>query len=410
MMVGLIGFAILAELVLRFLPVARNPLVMPVTADAPVFHYARNRSFLFSRDWDLHLVNTGRVNNAGMVNDQDYRREEKTPLLGVIGDSYIEAFMVPYPATLQGRLAKALQDRIRVYSFAASGAPLSQYLIWGRQAVREYGANALIVNVVGNDFDESHDAFKRDFPGFWIYVPNADGALRLRLFEFHVGAMRALVKHSALARYLFINLHLKAVLSHWNWLRTPKAGGTPADRPPYAGNTSADTSTARINASIQVIDAFFRDLPEVVGLSPERILFVIDGFRYPADARDGAGTYFERMRHAFREKAEASGYEVIDVDPLFFADFRKHARPFEDSRDRHWNATAHGIVADAVLRSKAGSVPIPGESAVARPFAAKAGSGGPSTSRMQASSHSSHRTVGPGRTPAGRTGSSCTCP
>lgn len=351
-MAGLLGFAVLAEVVLRFLPVVRNPLVMPVTADTPVFHYAPNRSFLFSRDWDLHLVNPGRVNNAGMVNDQDYRKDEGTPLLGVIGDSFIEAFMVPYPATLQGRLAKALQGRARVYSFAASGAPLSQYLIWGRQAVREYGAKALIINVVGNDFDESHDAFKRDFPGFWIYVPGADGHLRLRLFEFHVGAMRALVKHSALARYIFINLHLKSSLSDWRRLRPRGFGGSSAAAPRYAGNTAAEADSSRLSASSEVIDAFFRDLPEVVGLPPERVLFILDGFRYPAEARDGAGTYFDQMRHAFRGRAEARGYEVIDVDPLFFADFRQHARRFEDLRDRHWNATAHGIVAEAVLRSK----------------------------------------------------------
>jgi hypothetical protein len=218
--------------------------------------------------------------------------------------------------------------------------------------VREYGAKALIITVVGNDFDESHDAFKRDYPGFWIYVPAADGQLRLRLFEFHTRATRALVKYSALARYLFLNLHLKTLLSDWDWLHPPKPGPSHAGGPPYAGNTSADTGTARINASMQVIDAFFRDLPEIVDLSPEHVLFVLDGFRYPADARDGAGTYFDRMRHAFRAQAKARGYEVIDVDSLFFADFRQHGRRFEDARDRHWNATAHGIVADAVLRSK----------------------------------------------------------
>jgi hypothetical protein len=52
------------------------------------------------------------------------------------------------------RSSKAL----RVYSFGASGALLSQYLIWARHAVHEYGARAVIINVVGNDFDESHVA------------------------------------------------------------------------------------------------------------------------------------------------------------------------------------------------------------------------------------------------------------
>lgn len=78
----------------------------------------------------------------------------------------------------------------------------------------------------------------------------------------------------------------------------------------------------------------------------------MDGFRYPDEATKGVGTYFDRMRHAFRERAEARGYEVIDVDPLFFSHFRQHVRRFEYLRDPHWNATGHGVVADAVMSSR----------------------------------------------------------
>jgi hypothetical protein len=229
---------------------------------------------------------------------------------------------------------------------------LSQYIIWARYAVREYGAKALIINVVGNDFDESHEVYKIDAPGFWIYVRDPDGQLRLRLFEFHVGRIRSLVKHSALARYLFINLHVKSLFIR---SRTGDGGGQfPGDigGRQYAGNTAVEADTGRINASVAVMDAFFRDLSDMVGLPPTRVLFVMDGFRYPDQAQRGAGTYFDRMRRAFRERAEARGYEVIDVDPLFFSDFSKHGRSFEDSRDNHWNATAHGVVANAVMRSK----------------------------------------------------------
>ena len=112
--------------------------------------------------------------------------------------------MVRYADTLQGRLAKSLEGKLRVYSFAASGAPLSQYLIWARHAVKEYGAAALIINVVGNDFDESL-AMYQTAPGFWYYVPDANQVLHLRLFEFP-SILRKLVRASALLRYLLINL------------------------------------------------------------------------------------------------------------------------------------------------------------------------------------------------------------
>ena len=169
-----LGFLLLAELALNLLPVASGLRSMPVDAEHPVYHFEPNRSYVFSHGWRLQNVNRGRVNNAGWVNDQDYRKDDATPLLAVVGDSFIEAQMVPYAETMQARLAKALEGQFRVYSFAGSGAPLSQYLIWARHAVRDYGARAVVINVVINDFDESHTAY-RTAPGFWLYAPDQNG-------------------------------------------------------------------------------------------------------------------------------------------------------------------------------------------------------------------------------------------
>lgn len=345
-LIGLTLVLALAEIVLRFLPVMSAMQPLPVTAGSPIYHYLPNRKFVFSRDWDLAMVNRGRVNNAGFINDQDYRRDDQQPLLSIVGDSFIEAFMIPYRDTVQGRLARALETRARVYSFAASGAPLSQYLIWARLAARQYGAQALIINVVGNDFDESHISYVQA-PGFWVYVPDANGRLRMQLLELHRGPLRSLLLHSNFARYLFINLHLK---EHMNlqWLRA-RFGG---EQVPVAGYTSAIADPARINDSLAAIDAFFRDLPDYTGLPPDRIIFTTDGFRYPDAAEAGRGTYFDQMRRAFHERALKLGYEVIDVDPLFFSDFRQFGERFEYPRDGHWNSRAHRIVAEAILSSR----------------------------------------------------------
>jgi hypothetical protein len=143
-----IAFCLLAaEIVLSFLPVSTGLRSGPVTAADPVLHFMPNRPFTNSLGWTMHNVVHGRVNNAGFVNDQDYVREGP-PLIAVVGDSFIEAQMVTYRQTLQGRLAAALKDKFRVYSFAGSGAPLSQYLIWAGFAVKEYGARAVVINVV----------------------------------------------------------------------------------------------------------------------------------------------------------------------------------------------------------------------------------------------------------------------
>jgi hypothetical protein len=337
-----------AEIILRLLPVASGFHAQPVNVKNPIFHFAPDREVTFSRFWNFEMVNHRRVNNDGWINDQDYKKDDQTPLLAVIGDSYVEAAMVPYAKTLYGRLAEKLEGRFRVYSFGASGAPLSQYLIWASYAVHKYGARAAVINVVGNDFDESHVAYKAG-PGFWEYAPGADGSLQLRLIEYHPGWLRPIVYHSALARYLFFNLQ---VGDTWQQIR-PFIFGTPAlAAPHYAGNTSAELDPSRVRDSISVIDAALRDLPTIVGLSSDRVLFTLDGFRYPDAAAAGKGTYYDLMRTAFRGKAESLGYEAIDLDPRFFQHYSVHGQRFEHPHDGHWNETGHAVAAEAALDSE----------------------------------------------------------
>src|SRR5436190_23310073 len=323
-----------AEITLRFLPVSTGLRSVPVTAADPVLHFTPNRPFVNSLGWNMHNVVHGRVNNAGFVNEQDYVRDGP-PLIAVIGDSFIEAQMVPYAESLQGRLAAALEDKFRVYSFAGSGAPLSQYLIWAGFAVKEYGARAAVINVVGNDFDESLAAYRLG-PGFWQYALNGSGELKLRLTPHSAGTLISLARNSALARYVIINLGIQNRLFGIRWLGEMIFGKPAQAQPRYAGNTDASADEKRVRESLAAIDAFFRDLPERVGLPPERVLFTLDGFRYAAAASDGQGTYFDLMRRAFMEKAGRKGYEVIDLDTRFLPRHARTGESFEFSDDNHW--------------------------------------------------------------------------
>ena len=337
----------ISEVVLRFLPVASGMRSMPVTADSPVFYFSPNRDFLFSRDWNMTLVNRGHINNAGFVNDQDYRSADATPLVAVVGDSYVEAAMIPFGETMHGRLARALGERLRVYSFGASGAPLSQYLVWARHAVRAYGAKALVINVVGNDFDESLAAYGTK-AGFWHYVPDATGDLRLQLFEYRRGISVGLVAGTAIGRYLLFNLNLgPELLFLKSFIFRPAMAA-----PRHAGNTAAEAGAARVRDSLAAIDAFFRDLAAEVQLPPDHVTFTMDGFRYPPAAAAGAGSYFDLMRRAFSAKADALGHEVIDLDPAFFARHVRTGERFEYPRDGHWNPAGHEVAFEAVMASR----------------------------------------------------------
>ncbi len=357
--VGLALPLLVLEIVLRFLPVDEGLWTQPVNAKQPVFRFAPNRESTWSRGWNFSIINTVRTNNAGFVNDQDYTTKSTKPLLAVVGDSYIEAVMVPYRDTLHGRLAAALAPERRVYSLGASGAPLSQYLVWAREARKVYKAEKLIINVVGNDFDESLAFYQRaNFrprPGFYRYVRDENGELRLRREDYAPGWLRGLVRYSALARYMFFNLRAHDIILR----NLPFRGATQAARPQadegtqpaFVGNTAAQAGARRLRLSRQAVLAFLRDVTDFAGWAPEDVLLTLDGIRYPERAKRAALSYFVQMRAFLMKEATARGFSVIDMQPVFFAHHRATGARYEFPTDGHWNGLAHGLVAQEVLKS-----------------------------------------------------------
>jgi hypothetical protein len=330
-----------AEIVLRFLPVATGLSSVAVSERQPIFHFEPNRPFVYSQGWRLNQVNRGRINNAGWVNDQDYRRDDRLPLIVVIGDSYVEAAMVPYGDTVQGRLAAALKGRFRVYSVAASGAPLSEFPVYAGYAVHELGASAIVFSITNYDFATSDIAYNAPL-GMWVYG-GAGNDRRLQLVPYRPGRLRLAVRHSALLRYLVLNLQLGRKLIAANRI---------ASLAPLRSAVAApDAQTTRFAASEGVVSDFFRDLPRLADLPAERVLFVMDGFRYPQRAAAEEGGDTDRLRQGFRAAAEARGYRTVDLDPIFFARYRQSGGGFEMPGDRHWNSAGHAVAAAGVLSS-----------------------------------------------------------
>ena len=345
--------ALVLEIALRFAPVNSGTRAVAVNAAQPVFRFTPDRELTYSARWNFENANRVRVNNAGFVNAEDYRADDPRPLLAVIGDSYIEGLVVPQRDTLHARLAGAAAPGARVYSFAASGAPLSQYLAWAELADEHYGARGAVILVVGNDFDESLAAYKRG-PGFHHYVER-DGELRLELVPYRPNPLRAVVYHSALASYLVFNLKaLDVVALTRARLRSLTAEPAATATPTFVGNTAATAGDARLVRSKRAVDAFLRDLTARTRWRAEDVVLVLDGIRAYEAGRlvPHPDTYFARMRRYLAERATARGHEVIDMHPILDTHYAEHGRRFEFENDSHWNALAHGLAAEAVLGSR----------------------------------------------------------
>ena len=342
-LLGLCAPVLVLELVLRWLPVHDATRRLPVNAESPVLRYAPNRDLTWSKGWHFQMVNRVRINSEGFVNDLDYQSEGPRPLVAVIGDSYVEALMVPFEETGHGRLARALDGRGRVYSFAISGAPLSQYLAYAEYANRKFRPDAFVFVVVGNDFDQSLSAYNLT-PGYHYFESDAAGQPRLRRVDFRVGWLKRLARRSALARYLVINLELPALPAKLRAL---------AEGREVVADSWASAPEARVTRSKWAVDAFLDELPERSGRGAGEILFVLDGLRphlYDEVALERArGSFAAILFRYFRSQALSRRYEVIDLGPVFLS--RRDGTRFESPHDTHWNAAAHELFFKAMRDS-----------------------------------------------------------
>ncbi len=333
-----------AEAVLRFLPVYDGFSFIAVNDQNPTFRATPNRTVHVSKGWNFTLAHKKRVNNDGFLNKQDYAVGGIRPLVAVVGDSYVEAAQVtddePYFALLADK-----NPGVRVYSFGFSGAGLSQYLAWIKFAHENYHNDYLVVNVVGNDFDESLKKYKFA-SGFHHYDVDASGNLFLVRCDREVSPKTKWLHRSALVRYLVYNLHILDVFVMIKQLFATKQE--------FAGNVVASVGNEREQDSYKAVDAFLKDLPAYSGLPFYKILFVIDADRdiiynsSPEYLAQSKKTYVSKMSKYLKEKATALGCAVIESGDIFAKDYQQHKQRFEFENDGHWNVRGHRIIAESI--------------------------------------------------------------
>jgi len=333
------------EVVLRFLPVTSATGTMVVDDTNPIVRFAPSQTFTFYKGRQFAHTNTGRISNDGVINAQDYVKAGKQRPLMISGDSYVEAKMVPYEETVQGRLAKVLEAKTKVYSIGVSGSSLSQYLAFAEYAWAEFHPQAMAFIIIGNDFDESLLKYKSE-PGFHYFKESdSNHDLNLVRIDYRPSLTKRVIRASALARYLWGTVGIGEV-SLW-----------PNAKAEYVGNTAAHVSEERLADSRRVVDVFFSELPKRVGLSKDRYVFVVDAMRpqiySDSDLTSASDSYFGHMRKYFLEQAKINEYEAIDMQSRFLSRHLRDGSRFEFTIDSHWNGVGHQEAAEAIATSRA---------------------------------------------------------
>jgi hypothetical protein len=346
------------EIAFRFLPVASAPWVEPATAANPIQRYVANTPFTWSVGWNFQNVVRGRTNAQGFVADYDYDRSTTSPLVAVIGDSFIDALVVPFADTITGRLQQAIGPRGRAYAFAQSGAPLSQYVAYAAHACETYRPERLVISIVGNDFDESVFA-KRQRNGFFHLHPKADA------FDFvltpapPMGLLERVARNSALALYVFRNVLTSGRIAP---LLISRAHADESNPAPFVGNTSADASAGRVAEGEKVIAWFLDRLANSACVEPKHTVLVIDAMRPeiydPARLDAARPSYFGRMRTRLLADAAARGFLIVDLEEPFLKSFAKDHRRLESPVDNHWNNHGHAVATEAIIGALTGWSPL----------------------------------------------------
>ena len=158
----------------------------------------------------------------------------------------------------------------------------------------------LAIVIIDNDYDQSlaKYGFQR---GKHQFVERGGGRLALERSDLEFRLRYRLVRGSALARYVAINLGMARERIHRLF-----TGEDPDARVP-----EADRATWVVDSK-RAVDAFLDMLPAASGLEPERIMFIVDGIRprvYGSDVpewekgvyREDVG-YVDAMRRYFIEK------------------------------------------------------------------------------------------------------------
>jgi len=360
---SLIFVVILAEITLQFMPVSEGFDFQDVNDENWSFHSRPERRMVQASIGPAMRVNIKKqVNDSGFVNPLIYLKQNSNglrpmPLVSVIGDSYVEAIQVKDNETFFFHLDND-NPQLDVYSFAFSGAPLSQYLAWAKHSKETYNNKFLIINIVGNDFDQSLMKYKSSL-GFHYYeksMANELELMRVNLTKDCNGEPSIFkdifyckfAQNSSLANYLLRNLKIMSAVQLFKarFLESPKT---------YIGNVLADVNIEREQDSYQAIEAFFRDLPSYSGLEKKQILFVMDGMRtvYHSEEKlkKAEMSYFGKMRRYFFKRSKELGYDYIDMHKVFNAHYQENEQHFEVPYDGHWNQLAHKLVADSIQSS-----------------------------------------------------------
>lgn len=271
------------------------------------------------------------VNGQGFNNPRDYSiGKGNSYRIAVVGDSFVEAFQVPFSETFFQALEENLTERgldTEVLSFGISGNGTSQIYHLIQQYVLAYEPDFLIYLFIPNDVSDSAVCNGRKSTQQY----SAQGQDQPAPVPFQVYKQKwrnSVLQNSALVRYLMYQRRLKERLIQWKQRKSDQVTGT-----------------------ILTLDSCSEEAWTIVDFLLGRLDSLLEAQGVPwliAWQGDVKPSFHLSTRLRLEEIVKSRSLPYLDLTPAFEKDFEERRRSVRIEGDGHWNAVGHEIAGRAL--------------------------------------------------------------
>ena len=340
---GMLGFAFFCEIVLRLLPGPTathtgyhiDPLIRTTLP-----HFA----FRVASGWDLRNAQTLHSNNFGFVADRDFRPDERA--VALIGDSFVEASMLPATQRPGAQLERALAPSRSVYAMGVPGTALLDYAERIRLAHERLGVRDFVLLMERFDVGQSFCG-SGNVGGPCLNYDTLAAATEL---QSEATSIKQILRHSALAQYLVSQLKMnpsRLWQQAWQQARAAAPGSVSSAAAVLSAAQPVQPSEQELSRLARVTETFFERIrPYRNG----RLVIVLDSDR--GAIRRGDPIIVDVARDRFIQMARAEQAVLIDTEPLYRAHVARSALALEvGPHDSHLNPLAIGIAMNAAAQA-----------------------------------------------------------
>lgn len=289
-----------------------------------ILTYPAKHCFRTSFGWDLRNPQRHCANNYGFIANKDFHYDPDAIVL--VGDSFVEANMLPVHQGLAAQIESRLKDKI-VFALGGPGSNLLDYSERVQFARKNFGSKVFVIVINRTDVRESICGSGN----IHAHCIDANNLLP-KIERLHSPSkLKLIFRESSFAQYVFSQIRVNVSNFSSRSFNSSPTLIKNSERP-----------KASITAEELIIRMFFSRLPAGDGV---KYIFVFDPDRSKSDSYEKKIGYIDLLKNS----ANKFGVDVIDPESDFIRFKSLNDIALEVSpTDQHWNSEAIKIVANLV--------------------------------------------------------------